>query len=129
MNRKFDAQFSEAQLQQIRMVFNEGINELVLPRFDEMEERFTGIDKRFTGIDKRLDNNDARLAMIETDVKYLRAGHDRLFKQVQRMDDQLAELITEVKAIRKQLARFITREEFNDLNERLARVEKQLGFV
>lgn len=136
MKRNQPDVFSEQQLKQIRQVFNEGINELVIPRFDEVDKRFEEVDKKFDSIDNRFDQSDAkhrhthaRLDIIENDVSLIKDGHNRLFKQVQRIDDNQAKLIDEVKEIRRLFTKMVSREEFETLSDRILKVEKHLGLV
>ena len=42
---------------EIRQIFNEGIEQLILPHFESIDEGFEAIDKRFDAIDKRFKEN------------------------------------------------------------------------
>lgn len=111
--------FSDRQLEQMtsRMqgVFVEGLEELVLPGFERVEADA----RELKAGQARLEQGQARLEKGQTD----------LFKQVQRIDDSQVILVTEVKAIKKQLSHSMTREEYETLKSRLTRVEKHLGLT
>lgn len=97
--------------------------------FERVEKKLSEHDQRFEAIDRRFEGQDLKLGSIHQDVRNLTVSHNQLFKQVQRIDDQLADLILEVKAIRKELKSFPSREEYETLNRRLLRVEQHLGLA
>lgn len=99
----------------MQVVFADGLEQIVLPRFDQLDEGQSRLEGRVAS----LEQGQARLEKGQTD----------LFRQVQRIDDSQVILVAEVKAIKKQLSRSMTREEYEILKSRLTRIEKQLGLT
>lgn len=58
-------EFSNKQLSQIRGIFNEGIEELVIPQFDKIYEKQEEHDNKFNEIEETLEDHTIRLDRIE----------------------------------------------------------------
>ncbi len=75
--------FTEKQLDQIRAVFADALEEIVLPKFDTVNARLDGIDKRLDKLDDRMAAVERRLEKLEGSVADLRNNQAELIEAVQ----------------------------------------------
>lgn len=90
---------SKQDIGQIRQVFNDGIEALVLPRLDGIDERLVGIDERLDGIDDRLDKLTIRVAQIESEQRNTNTMLRELTTRVDVLESKLEALENDIKDI------------------------------
>lgn len=90
---------------------------------------FDAVDKRFDGVDKRLMN-------IESDVAYLKSRVEEIGRTLARHEEILEEHSAEFKWLHKKIDeftdpksknRFVTYQEFTELEARVAAFEKKIS--
>lgn len=83
-------------LDQIRQVFNEGIEILILPRFDE-------IDRHFGRVDKRLDNLEADVSTLKSDMSVLKTDVSTLKTDVSTLKIDVSALKIDMREANRKL--------------------------
>jgi len=82
----------------IRGVFNEAFEVLVLPRFDEIDDRLDKMDDRLDSMDGRLDSMDDRLDSMDGRLDQMDGRLDNIDGRLDRQERTTQELQTEVRA-------------------------------
>lgn len=91
---------------EIRQIFNEGFEQLILPHFESIDKRFENTDKKFESIDKRFNFIDKKFEENKED-------HVDLGNSIGRIEQKLdAEISWR-----------------DDASKRLKKVEVKLGFA
>ncbi|MBI5421286.1 MAG: hypothetical protein HZA35_03175 [Parcubacteria group bacterium] len=97
-------------LKQIGEVVNEIVDKKIDALAQSLQRQFDLIDKRFTEIDKRLELIDKRLNKVEMEIAHLNASTSQVQRDVSEIRDNM-----------------VYRQELDDLQSRVALLEKKLG--
>lgn len=73
----------------IRSIFIEGLETLVLPRFDAIDQRFESNDQRFDAMDKRFDRLEGHVDHLEYEMHN---RFDELGGKMQALENDTKEL-------------------------------------
>ncbi len=139
---------TEDDVNTMRQVFSEGIEALVLPKFDEMDGRFDriesrldGVESHLDGVESRLDKVESRLYKVETHVSSLESEMHRGFGEVHRRLDNLDgrmeavendikdiyEMLAEVQRGSKQLSHLSLEKKIRFAHAQVLAVAKEAG--
>jgi uncharacterized coiled-coil protein SlyX len=134
----------------VREVFNEGIETLVLPRFDALESRMDGLDSRMDGLDSRMDGLDSRMDGLESRMgtqekatidlrQEMRAGFaqvneriDGVIERLDSMEEDIRQLYADTGKLKatpggKQFRTLSVSDRVLRLNEEIRAIAKQEG--
>lgn len=95
IGQTFDRKMPQFE-KQMRQVFNEGIEQLILPHFERIYKRLDNHDKRFDSHDKRfneindtLQDHTQRLGQIERKLDAEIDWRDEANKKISKVENQL----------------------------------------
>lgn len=77
----------------------DALNEVVLPKFDEIDERLDGIDRRLDGIDERLDGIDERLNSRDQQFMSINSRLNSLEVSMRELKEETADLSGQIEAL------------------------------
>lgn len=124
-------------LTKIRSLIIEALTDVVLPKFEEIDNRLDGIDVRLDRIDNRLDGHDQQFASLETRMNSgfaeMHQRFDALEGRVEAMENDIKDLYSMISDLQnaapadKKFMKLSVEKKILRLNSDLVATAKQAG--